>query len=55
MVWSCYEERKFGICKNGYENERRRKKRKRKTEEEVVGCDMRTDGVCVDDVGDRVK
>jgi len=53
MVWSCYEERKFGSYKNGYGNEHLRKKRKRKTKKkwlDAIECDMRTAGVGVEDV-----
>jgi len=39
MVWSYYEERRFGSSINSYGFERGRKKRKGKTKEEVVEGD----------------
>jgi len=57
MAWLWYEERKFGICKNGLEKivEGRRGRGRPKKWLDAIRCDMRTIGVCVDDVGFRVK
>lgn len=48
--WISFYTYVFCFVENDYGNERWRK-----IKEEVVGCDMRIVGVCVDDVGDRVR
>lgn len=55
MVWACYKIKGIGSNKNGYENEHRRIEGKpEKWWSDAAKSDMRTTGVCVDVVKNRV-